>query len=214
LIDLNFTTVLDLIGTFAFAISGIKMASGKKIDLFGAYILGLVTAIGGGTIRDLMLGLKPFWMLDSSYFWMTAFALIVTILFKEGVFKFGKTLFIFDTVGLGLFTVVGISKSFEAGLDPWVCVVMGTITGAFGGIVRDVLLNTVPLVFQKDIYALACVGGGVVYFASYFMGLSPGITEVLAAVSVIVIRLIVIRFHVHLPILNTGNGVDDKKGDT
>src|SRR5690554_430823 len=134
--NINFTILLDLIGTFAFAVSGIRLASGKQIDWFGAYIIGLVTAIGGGTTRDLLLGATPFWMLDATYFLTTGFALVVTLLFKEKLFKLGSTLFLFDAIGLGLFTIVGITKSLDAGLPIWVCIIMGTVTGSVGGVFR------------------------------------------------------------------------------
>lgn len=195
----NLTLFLDLAGTFAFAISGIRMASGKQIDWFGAYVMGLVTAIGGGTVRDLLLDVSPFWMHDEKYFLVTAVALLATLLFKEQVFKWGNTLFLFDTIGLGLFTIVGITKSIDAGLSFWVCIVMGTITGSVGGVIRDILLNEVPLLFRKDIYALACVAGGIVYFACRFLHMATGVTELMAALTVIVIRLIAVKFHIHLP---------------
>ena len=176
-----FTTLLDLAGTFAFAISGIRLASRKQIDWFGAYIIGLVTAIGGGTARDLLLDVTPFWMLDSKYFVTTGVALLTTLLFKEKILKWKNTLFLFDAIGLGLFTIVGITKSIEAGLPPWVCIVMGTITGSLGGVVRDVLLNEVPLLLRKDIYALACVAGGLIYFLCIYFHLSINLTELIAA---------------------------------
>ena len=198
----NFTIILDLLGTFAFAISGIRLASGKQIDWFGAYIIGLVTAIGGGTARDLLLDVTPFWMLDAKYFITTAVALVVTILFKEKIFRLGNTLFLFDTIGLGLFTIVGISKSIAAGLPVWVCVVMGTITGSLGGVVRDVLLNEVPLLFRKDIYAIASIAGGVIYFICIYFDIPTGATEIIAALTVILFRLIAVKYHVQLPKLN------------
>lgn len=207
----NFTIFLELLGTFAFAISGIRLASGRQIDWFGAYIIGLVTAIGGGTARDLLLGVFPFWMEDVKYFLTTGVALIATILFKDKLFKLGSTLFLFDTIGLGLFTMVGITKSVEAGLPFWVCIVMGTITGSLGGVVRDVLLNDVPLIFRKDIYALACVAGGGVYFACRFLDLPTGVTEVTAAATVIVFRLIAVKYHLHLPQLQPVK--EKSKGD-
>jgi uncharacterized membrane protein YeiH len=200
-LQINFTTLLDLLGTFAFAISGIRLASGKQIDWFGAYIIGLVTAIGGGTARDLLLDVTPFWMLDGKYFLTTGVALLATLLFKEKIFRWSNTLFLFDAVGLGLFTIVGISKSIAAGLPFWVCIVMGTITGSVGGVVRDVLLNEVPLLFRKDIYALACIAGGIVYFICTYFDLATGLTELIAALTVIVIRLVALKFHLHLPIL-------------
>jgi uncharacterized membrane protein YeiH len=200
-LQINFTTLLDLLGTFAFAISGIRLASGKHIDWFGAYIIGLATAIGGGTMRDLLLDVTPFWMSDGKYFLATGVALLATLLFKEKIFRWSNTLLLFDAIGLGLFTIVGISKSLAAGLPFWVCIVMGTITGSVGGVVRDVLLNEVPLLFRKDIYALACVAGGVVYFICNYFNLATGLTELIAALTVIAIRLIALKFHLHLPTL-------------
>lgn len=174
------------------------------MDWFGAYIIGLVTAIGGGTVRDVLLGVPPFWMLESMYFVETGLALIATLLFKEKIFKLGNTLFLFDTIGLGLFTVVGITKSLQAGLPFWVCIVMGTITGSVGGVIRDILLNDVPLILRKDIYALACVAGGTAYFLGVYFNLPSGLVEFLAASTVIFIRLLAVKYHLHLPQLKIG----------
>jgi uncharacterized membrane protein YeiH len=193
----------DLVGTFAFAISGIKLASGKQVDWLGAYIIGLATAIGGGTIRDLFLGVTPFWMLDSRYFITTGVALLATLLFKEKLFRWKNTLFLFDTIGLGLVTIVGITKSLDANFPFWVCIVMGAITGSVGGVIRDILLNEVPLLLQKDIYALACIAGGVVYFVCYYVNLSTGFTELIAAAVVMIVRILAIQFHIHLPVLKS-----------
>ncbi len=198
-----FTNLLDLIGTFVFAISGIRLASRKQIDWFGAYIIGLVTAIGGGTARDVLLDTTPFWMLDSKYFITTGVALLTTILFKDKLFKWGNTLFLFDAIGLGLFTIVGISKSVDAGFPFWVCILMGAITGALGGVIRDVLLNEVPLLLRKDIYALACVTGGVVYFICIHFSVPITITELIAALIVMLVRLVAVKLHIHLPVLNS-----------
>lgn len=208
--NFNFTILLDLLGTFAFAISGIRLASGKQMDWFGAYIIGLVTAIGGGTLRDLLLDVTPFWILEGKYFLTTGVALIATLLFKDKLFKWGSTLFLFDTIGLGLFTIVGITKSIDAGLPFWVCIIMGTITGSVGGVIRDVLLNEVPLLFRKDIYALACVAGGGVYFLCNYLILPTGISETIAALTVIVFRLIAVKYHLHLPQLHP---LDSKSKD-
>lgn len=198
-----FTILPDLVGTFAFAISGIKLASGKQVDWLGAYIIGLATAIGGGTIRDLFLGVTPFWMLDSRYFITTGVALLATLLFKEKLFRWKNTLFLFDTIGLGLVTIVGITKSLDANFPFWVCIVMGAITGSVGGVIRDILLNEVPMLLQKDIYALACIAGGVVYFVCYYVNLSTGFTELIAAAVVMIVRILAIQFHIHLPVLKS-----------
>jgi uncharacterized membrane protein YeiH len=212
-LNTSFTTVLDLAGTFAFAISGIRLASGKQIDWFGAYIIGLATAIGGGTIRDLLLDVTPFWMMDGSYFLTTGVALVATIWFAEKIARWRNTLYLFDAIGLGLFTIVGISKSVEAGLPFWVCIVMGTITGAAGGVTRDVLLNEVPLLFRKDIYAIACIAGGLVYFACDYFGFPGAVTALTAAATVILIRLIAMRFHIHLPTLKPAPQKVDKQNN-
>lgn len=198
-----FTILPDLVGTFAFAISGIKLASGKQVDWLGAYIIGLATAIGGGTIRDLLLGVTPFWMLDSRYFITTGVALLATLLFKEKLFRWKNTLFLFDTIGLGLVTIVGITKSLDANFPIWVCIVMGAITGSIGGVIRDILLNEVPLLLQKDIYALACIAGGLVYFGCLYLDFSTGVIELIAAAVVMLVRIIAIQFHIHLPILKS-----------
>jgi uncharacterized membrane protein YeiH len=138
-------------------------------------------------------------MLDPNYFLTTAIALLFALLFKEQLFRWGNPLFLFDTIGLGLFTIVGITKSLATGLPLWVCVVMGTITGTVGGVLRDVLLNEVPLLFRKDIYALACVAGGGVYFVGKYLMIPVGVTEFLAATVVILVRFIAVRFHIQLP---------------
>ncbi len=202
----NFAAVITILGTFSFAISGIRLASRKKMDWFGAYVVGLVTAIGGGTTRDLFLSVTPFWMEDASYLVTTGVALLATLLFRKVVFKWGNTLFLFDTIGLGLFTVVGIDKSLDAGFPFWVCIIMGVITGSVGGVLRDILINEIPLLFRKDIYALASVAGGIVYFISYRFGLSATITGLLAASAVIIIRLAAVVFHLHLPTLKPYEG--------
>jgi uncharacterized membrane protein YeiH len=209
-VEISFTILIELLGTFAFAISGIRLASVKQMDWFGAYIIGLVTSIGGGTTRDLLLNVTPFWMLDSKYFLTTGVALIATLLFKDKIFKLGSALFLFDTIGLGLFTIVGISVSLNAGLPFWVCIVMGTITGCVGSVTRDVLLNEVPLVFRKDVYALACVAGGGVYFICKYFGFSTDITEIIAASTVIILRLISVKFHLQVPQLHPLNDKSDK----
>lgn len=119
----------------------------------------IVTAVGGGTIRDLLLDVTPFWMLQSSYLIVTALALGFVILFGRYVIRLNNTFFIFDAIGLGLFAVVGIEKSITYGYPMWVGLIMGTLTGAAGGVLRDTLINEVPLIFRKEIYALACVFG-------------------------------------------------------
>lgn len=196
---MDFLTIIDYIGTFAFAISGIRLASAKEFDWFGAYVVGFVTAVGGGTIRDLLLDLTPFWMLQSSYLVVTALALGFVILFGKYVIHLNNTFFIFDAIGLGLFTVVGIEKSMMNGYPMWVGIIMGTLTGAAGGVLRDTLINEVPLIFRKEIYALACVFGGLVYYLCLYLGATSALTQSLGAFSVIVARILAVQYHISLP---------------
>lgn len=205
---MNFISIVDYAGTFAFAISGIRLASAKRFDWFGAYVVGLVTAIGGGTCRDLLLNVTPFWMQQPSYLVITGLALVFTILFGKWVIHLNNTFFIFDTIGLGLFVVVGIEKSVDAGFPFWVTIVMGMITGSVGGIIRDILINEEPLIFRKDVYALACVLGGVVFYICTLFGLAETLTQILSAASVIVMRILAVKYHLGLPALKSGSSKD------
>jgi len=201
---MNFISIVDYVGTFAFAISGIRLASAKQFDWFGAYVVGLVTAIGGGTVRDILLDVTPFWMLQPSYIVVTAIALVSVLFFGKLLIKFNNTFFIFDTIGLGLFVVVGIEKSIEAGFPFWVTIIMGMITGSVGGIIRDILINEVPLIFRKDIYALACVLGGVFFYVCTLLNFKQEITQIIAAASVILMRIVAVKYHLGLPALKGG----------
>lgn len=198
---MDFITIIDYIGTFAFAISGIRLAAAKNFDIFGAYVVGFVTAIGGGTLRDLFLGMTPFWMEQPSYVVITAVALVFVIVFRKQVVKLNNTFFIFDAIGIGLFTVVGVESSLEAGFPMWVNIIMGSITGAAGGMFRDIFINEVPLIFRKDIYAVACVLGGVTYYICLWLGCSHILTQIISAISVILIRILSVRFSISLPSL-------------
>lgn len=200
--------IIEILGTLAFAISGIRLASAKRFDWFGAYVVGFTTAVGGGTLRDLMLSVTPFWMLDSSYLVVTAVALLSVIAFSRYLVRLDNTFFIFDAFGLGLFTVVGIEKTLAAGFPFWVAVIMGAITGAAGGVLRDIQINEVPLIFRKEIYALACVFGGVVYGLSRMAGLSGGMLQIVTAASVIVARVVSVRYGFSLPSLKQMSGTD------
>lgn len=193
---------IEMLGTVAFAISGIRLAAAKRFDWFGAYVVGLVTAIGGGTVRDILLNIPVFWMQTSSFVTVTFISLITVIVFRKALVKGMRTVFLFDAIGLALFVVVGIEKTLAANYPMWVAIVMGIITGSFGGITRDILINEVPLFFRKDIYATACLAGGVVYWLVYLM---PGVSNIVAqgacAVTVVGLRIAAAHWHWSLPIL-------------
>lgn len=199
---IQFVDIIEFIGTFAFAISGVRLASAKKFDLFGAFVVGLVTAVGGGTLRDLLFGVIPFWMDNSLYLWCTLFALVFVMIFHNYLIHLDNTFFAFDSIGLGLFVVVGAEKALNLGFDPWVAVAMGTITGSVGGVIRDVLINEIPLIFRKEIYALACVIGGVVFVALFkHTSLNLVIIEITTAAVVILVRFLAVKYQLSLPIL-------------
>lgn len=200
--DNLFIFIIEVLGTIAFAISGIRLAAAKNFDWFGAYVVGLVTAIGGGTLRDLLLAIPVFWMQSWMYLAVTFLSLVIVIIFRRFLVGGMRTLFIFDAIGLALFVVVGIEKSYAAGFPSWVAIVMGIITGSFGGVTRDILINDEPLFFRKDIYATACLAGGLVY---WLVTLIPAATPVLAQVScaamVIGLRVAAVHYLWSLPIL-------------
>ncbi|HRF68376.1 MAG TPA: trimeric intracellular cation channel family protein [Muribaculum sp.] len=199
--ELTFLFIIEVIGTIAFAISGIRMAAAKHFDWFGAYTVGLVTAIGGGTLRDILLGIPVFWMQTWWYLAVTGLSLFIVIAFKKILVK-TQILFIFDTIGLGLFVVIGIQKTIAADYPFWVAVIMGVITGALGGVIRDILVNNEPLLFQKDIYATACFAGGIVYWIMSLTGASQLAQGLACAAVVILIRILAVRFSWSLPVLN------------
>lgn len=197
----TFVQILDFIGTFAFAISGIRLASAKRFDWFGAYVVGFVTAIGGGTIRDVLLDVTPAWMGDPIYLVCTGLALLWVILFGKYLIHLNNTFFIFDTIGLALFTVVGAERSLSLGFPYWVAIIMGGMTGAAGGVLRDVFINEIPLIFRKEIYAMACVLGGIVYCLCDYFGCTSYISSLIGGMVVFVIRVIAVKYKISLPIL-------------
>ena len=199
----DFVNWCDYLGTLAFAISGIRLAAGKGFDWFGAYVVGFVTAVGGGTIRDILLDIKPFWLIQPSYLVITGLGLLFKIIFRRQVVRLNHSLFFFDAIGLGLFVVVGVAKSYAAEFPWWVAVIMGTITGSFGGLLRDVLINETPLIFRTDFYASACVLGSVIYvLMGHYSSLPIEWVQFISAVSVLVFRVLAVVLHIQLPTFN------------
>ena len=200
---ITFIDIIDFIGTFAFAISGIRLASTKQFDWFGAYVVGAATAIGGGTIRDMMLNVPVFWMHDPFYLICTGLALVWVIIFRKHLIRMHYTFFVFDAVGLALFTVVGIQKTVECGLPLWVGIIMGTMTGAAGGVIRDVLINEEPLIFRKEIYAMACIIGGLVFTLCTLLEMPPLFTHLACGAAVFITRVVAVKYHICLPTLRS-----------
>ena len=195
--------VIEFLGTFAFAISGIRHAAAKHFDWFGGYVCGIAVAIGGGTIRDVMLGTTPFWMTNPFYIICTAFALVFVVMFAKHLESLRNTWFVFDTLGLALFNIAGIQKSLLFGQPYWVAIIMGCITGAAGGVIRDILLNNEPVIFHKEIYAIAAIGGGIIFWASDVFGFPIEVTVISSFVLTCLMRFLAVRYHLSLPILRS-----------
>ena len=195
------TPAIEFLGTFSFAISGIRHAAAKHFDWFGGYVCGIAVAIGGGTIRDVMLGTTPFWMTNPIYMICTAMALLFVIVFAKHMEGRRNTWFVFDTLGLALFTIAGIQKSLAFGQPYWVAIIMGCITGSAGGVIRDVLLNNEPVIFQREIYAIAAVAGGVTYWGLDNLGIAIEVTVIASFLVTCLIRFLAVRYHLSLPTL-------------
>jgi len=195
--------IIEFLGTFAFAISGIRHAAAKHFDWFGGYVCGIAVAIGGGTIRDVMLGATPFWMTNPIYIICTAMALLFVIVFAKYMEGLRNTWFVFDTLGLALFTIAGIQKSLLFNQPYWVAIIMGCITGAAGGVIRDVLLNNEPVIFQREIYAMAAVLGGTTYWLTDALFSSIEVAVMSSFIVVCFMRFLAVRYHLSLPILKS-----------
>ncbi len=192
--------VIDVLGTFSFAVSGAFFAMEKKLDPFGVLILSFVTAIGGGTLRDLLTGTLPVGWLRNETATVTIFtAYLLSLFFESRLRRFTTTLFLFDALGLGLFTLIGIEKAIELQFSVGVCIALGTITASFGGVIRDVLLNHVPLVFRKEIYAMAAVAGGLLYFLLLHLQVDADAARIICILLIFFIRLLAVKFRLGLP---------------
>lgn len=188
--------IIDLIGTLVFAISGVLAAVDKKFDLFGALTLGFVTAVGGGTLRDILIGTEPVsWMNDLNYIILILISLPICYFGRRWVLKMRRSLFLFDTIGIGVFTILGLEKTVAMGLSPVIGILMGVVSAVFGGIIRDVLSNEVPLIFRKEIYASACFTGALLYFLLELWVPYNGLNIILSVLVVIVIRYLSVKNH-------------------
>ena len=199
----TFYLVLEFIGTFAFAISGIRHAAAHRFDWFGGFVCGIAVAIGGGTLRDLMLGVTPFWMTNAVYIICTFMAQVFVIVFSRSLRHLDNAWMVFDTIGLALFTIVGIEKTLTCGHPFWVAVVMGCITGSAGGVLRDLLLNEAPVIFRKEFYAMACILGGMVYWLLTRLGVMVEVTSLVTFVFICFVRFIAVRYDISLPKLKS-----------
>ena len=191
---------LDIIGTFAFAISGALVAYKKEFDLFGVIIIAFVTAVGGGMLRDVLINAHPInWIGDLNYIWTILIAVFFTFLFRSKIAPLSKTMFLFDTIGISVFTLLGLQKGLHYNLHPFIAIIMGMSSAVMGGVIRDVLTNEIPLIFKKEIYASACLAGGIVYLFLGYLPVSSHLQFIIAATVIVIIRLVSVKYHLQLP---------------
>lgn len=196
----NFSLAIEILGTVAFAMSGSFAAMQKRLDPFGVLIIAFVTAVGGGTVRDVLLDVPVFWMHDMVICGVIFLTCLISMIFKSVESRFKVTLFIFDSFGLGLFTIIGVQKGLNADLHPLVCITLGTITGCFGGISRDILLNRIPLIFRKEIYATACiVGGGLFLTLVKYTTLTYAFIQISTILLIVLIRTLAVKYQWQIP---------------
>ena len=193
LYEINYIYILDLIGTVVFAITGALAAKEHKMDVFGMFILAFVTGVGGGTLRDMMIGSTPvFWMKNPFYILMIVLGVVLPIVFKK-MSEWKKSILFFDAIGLGVFTVIGVEKGIDFGLHPVIAVALGAVTGCFGGLIRDILRNQIPAVLHKEIYATASLTGGIMFFVLNYLGFHSDLVAVLTAFIVFIIRVLALK---------------------
>ena len=200
MVDISLFSTFDLLGTVAFAISGALAAMSRKLDLFGIFIIAFVTATGGGTVRDILIGNNPvMWMENTFYIYLISIITFLAIIFRHKINHLKTSLFLFDTIGLGVFTITGVEAGIENGLSPIISIALGAITGTFGGVIRDILCNEIPVIFRKEIYATACIVGALAYVILYNLNVDNDVIYVVTSLIVISIRLVVVKFKIALP---------------
>ena len=187
--------LIEILGTIAFAISGSLTAMNKKLDPFGVFIIAFVTAVGGGTLRDVMIGRTPVaWMTEVDYVYLIVVGYVLALIFRKKLDRFRISLFLFDTIGLGVFTLIGLQKGLETGLHPIICVALGTMTACFGGVIRDILCNEIPVIFRREIYATICMAGGILFFVLKTLQINNELLSVIVAVFMIVFRILAVTY--------------------
>ncbi|MGV8945677.1 MAG: trimeric intracellular cation channel family protein [Lutibacter sp.] len=192
--------VLDVLGTIAFAISGALVAMNKRLDPFGVFIIAFVTAVGGGTLRDVLIGRQPvIWMTDITYISLISSSVFIAIIFRNKLKYINKSLFLFDTIGLGIFTITGTEIGINSHFHPIISIVLGTMTASFGGVIRDILCNEVPVLFRKEIYATACIFGSIAFIILNSLNVGQPIVYVSTTLIVIAIRLVAVKYELTLP---------------
>tara|TARA_R110000868_G_scaffold174705_8_gene411567 strand:+ start:946 stop:1572 length:627 start_codon:yes stop_codon:yes gene_type:complete len=201
---------VDLAGVAVFAVAGTLMAYKKHMDGFGVVVLASVTAIGGGTLRDMILDLPVFWVQDPSYFYAIIAAALITIIWLRNKNTFPLHYLLFaDAIGLAFFNVMGLQKALTYGASPLIAIALGTMTGVFGGLIRDVICREIPLVLKGELYATTCIIGGAAYVSAMLLGLSTVVCMLMGFVITLAIRLGAMQWHWHLPVFSPHDKIDE-----
>lgn len=192
---------LELFGTFFFAISGAMAMHDKEHDWFGAGFTGFITAIGGGSLRDMVLGSYPLvWIKDINFLYAIFSGVLIALMFFTKLVRLKRTFFLFDTLGISFFTILGVEKALSLGVRPEIAAIMGMFTAVMGGVIRDTLANEMPVIFRKEIYATACLIGAVIYLVLDQQTSLDRNINLLASISVIiVIRILAVKYNLALP---------------
>src|SRR5690606_35473952 len=191
--------LIDILGTVAFAISGVLTALNKRLDPFGILIIAFVTAVGGGTLRDILTDANVAWMRNLTYVYVIFGSTVFAVVFRKRLGYIRRSLFLFDTIGIASYTIVGVEKGIAAGFHPILCVALGTMTACFGGVLRDILCNEIPIIFRKEIYATACILGASAYFLLHNTPISEDFIVIISGSIVIIVRLLAVYFNLSLP---------------
>ncbi|MDF1672046.1 MAG: trimeric intracellular cation channel family protein [Vicingaceae bacterium] len=195
-------TFLDYFGVFVFAMSGVLAASEKQLDLFGGFIIAFVTALGGGTLRDLFLNIDISWIIDTTYIYTVIAGTAFALLFKKIAKHIRKTVYLFDSIGIGLFTILGVQKALALDVPIIVVIMFGVITATFGGVIRDILCNEIPLIFRKEIYATACIVGASIYVGLDYYGLNEITNIIISGSIILLIRIVAVVKKLSMPLIN------------
>ena len=180
---------VEVLGTISFAFSGAVIAMRHRLDAFGILIITFISSIGGGTLRDVLIGSTPVsWMLDIYLIYTILATYFAAIFFHNKLLKLKNIFFLMDTFGLSLVTILAINKGIAYNLHPLVCIALGTISGCFGGVLRDIVLNEIPVLFKENLYATACIAGGLIYFLSIYFTAEAYTSSILACVTIIFMR--------------------------
>jgi uncharacterized membrane protein YeiH len=196
---MDYILMIDIFGVVAFSISGVLSSLRKRMDAFGILIIAFVTSVGGGTLRDVLLGLPVMWMQDMTYVYVIIVTSVLAVIFRKKLSYLRKSLFLFDTLGIGLYTVVGVEKGISQELPAIICVALGTMSACFGGVIRDILCNDIPQIFRNQIYATACILGGLSYFVFLKLNFPESLIFFISGLVVIIVRLSAVIFKISLP---------------